>query len=314
MKRGVTAAAWFLPVCVLALLTACQARESGQEAKAATYQIYYLNNSMTALSAQPYSTDTVIGDQVIEELMEQFLTAPNDVDNQAALPSDIGYVGYKQEGSVLYLYFDAGYGSSSAIDPIREILCRAALTKTMTQIDGIDHISIYAGDQPLMDRNGRVVGLLSNTDFIESISDVNTFERTRLTLYFADGPGENLCREEREVVHSVNTSMERLVVEELIAGPQVEGHYATLPADVKLLNVSVNENTCYINFDGTFLSSIMGVKEYIPIYSIVNSLCELSTVSRVQITVNGSSDVMFRDVISLDTQFEEDLEIGKGKG
>lgn len=297
----------------LTMLTACHRLDAEQETKAATYRIYYLNSTLTALSPQVYPTDTVVGDQVIQELMEQFQTAPNDVDNQVALPSNVGYMGYKQEGNVLYLYFDAGYGNRSVMEPTREILCRAALTKTMTQIDGIDYISIYVGDQPLMGQDGRPVGLMSDADFVESISDVNTFERSELTLYFADEHGESLRKETREVVHSINTSMERLVIEELIRGPQAEGNYATLPSDVKLLNVSVNENVCYINFDGTFLSSIVEVKEYIPIYSIVNSLCGLPTVSRVQITVNGSSDVMFRGVISLDTQFEKNLDIGEEK-
>ena len=75
--------------------------------------------------------------------------------------------------------------------------------------------------------------------------------------------------------------------------------------------MSLNENICYINFDSTFLNNTLEVKEYIPIYSIVNSLSEISTVSKVQITVNGSQEVMFRDAISLNTQFERNLEIGE---
>ncbi len=292
-------------------LTACRAREEEPEQWAATYRIYYLNSSLTALSPQDYGTNTVIGDQVIEELMEQFLTAPNDVENQVALPAAIGYLGYKQEDRVLNLYFDVSYGNHSVMDPTREILCRAALTKTMTQIDGIDYISIYTGDQPLLSGDGNPVGLLADADFIESISDVNTFERSELRLFFTDETGSRLLVEDREVVHAVNTSPERLVVEEILKGPQLEGRYAVIPADVKLLNLSVNENVCYINFDASFLSSLSEVKEYIPIYAVVNSLCQLPTVSRVQFTVNGSSDVMFRDAISLDTQFEEDPEIGK---
>ena len=77
--------------------------------------------------------------------------------------------------------------------------------------------------------------------------------------------------------------------------------------------MSVNENVCYINFDSAFLNSTLEVNEYIPIYSIVNSLCEISNVNKVQITVNGSSDVMFREVVSLNTQFERNLEIGEEK-
>ena len=193
----------------------------------------------------------------------------------------------------------------------REILCRAALAKTMTQIDGIDYISIYVADQPLLDSYGNPVGVMTDSDFIEGISDINSYEKSQLRLFFADETGGRLVEESREVVHSINTSLERLIVEELIKGPGTQGHYPTLPGDTKLLNVSLNENICYINFDSTFLNNTLEVKEYIPIYSIVNSLSEISTVSKVQITVNGSQEVMFRDAISLNTQFERNLEIGE---
>ncbi len=309
MRYRVTILALLFLVGILAI-SGCGAEETEQEDMAAAYRVYYLNNSGTGLSSQEYKTNTVIGDEIIAELMEQFMTAPNDVDSHVALSSKVGYQGYRQEQNVLYLYFDAGYSDRTNMGPTREILCRAALTKTMTQIDGIDYISIYVADQPLVNQDGQPVGRMADTDFVESISDVNTFERSQLLLFFADETGGKLVPEEREVVHSINTSLERLIVEELIKGPQTEGRFATIPPDSKLLNVSVNENVCYINFDSAFVNSLLEVKEYIPIYSIVNSLCELSTVNRVQITINGSSDVMFRDVISLNEQFERNLEIG----
>ena len=115
-------------------------------------------------------------------------------------------------------------------------------------------------------------------------------------------------KEQREVVHNVTTSLEKLVVEQLIAGPDRPGIGATLPKDTKLLNVSVNENVCYLNFDASFLNNSLDVKEYIPVYSIVNSLAAVSSVNKVQIAVNGSQDVMFRDSISLNQLFERNLD------
>ena len=52
----------------------------------------------------------------------------------------------------------------------------------------------------------------------------------------------------------------------------------------------------------------LDVKEYIPVYSIVNSLAAVSSVNKVQIAVNGSQDVMFRDSISLNQLFERNLD------
>ena len=57
-----------------------------------------------------------------------------------------------------------------------------------------------------MDRQGNPVGMLSSTDFIMNTSNVNAYEKTELTLYFADETGNRLVPEKREVVHNINTS------------------------------------------------------------------------------------------------------------
>ena len=110
--------------------------------------------------------------QKIQELMEQFLHVPNDVDSQAALSDKVGYLGYRQEEQVLYLYFDAGYGSRANMNATREILCRAALTKTMTQVEGVDYISIYVADQPLLDQSGSPVAPTVNPNRAASVAAV----------------------------------------------------------------------------------------------------------------------------------------------
>ena len=63
-----------------------------------------------------------------------------------------------------------------------------------------------------------------------------------------------------------------------------------------------------IDFDQAFLDDALNVAEYIPIYSLVNSLSELGTVSRVQITINGSSDYTFRGVFPLNQTYERNLD------
>lgn len=300
MKR----AAMIFVLLAVFMLTGCQGRNGTGEGEY-VYQIYYLNPANTRLVAQDYYTDTVDRDLLIEELMGQFMQVPAEVDSQTALSDRVIYRGYTQEDMVLYLHFDNNYTS---MRPHREILCRAALVKTLTQIPGIDYISIYSGDQPLVDSGGAPVGMMSTADFIESISDVNAFERTELTLYFTDETGELLYPEQREVVYSTNSSMERVILEELISGPEREGSYPTLDQNTKILSVTVNENVCYVNFDGTFLTNPLEVTDYIPIYSIVNSLSELTSVNRVQISINGSKDVVFRESMPFSTLFERNLD------
>lgn len=281
-------------------------REPVQEStEPGTYQIYYLNASQTKLVPREYHTATTDTDLLVEELIEQIKSVPPNLDCQPAFTDKVGYQSSKRDNMVLYLYFDNNYTSMKSA---REIMCRAALAKTLTQIEGVDFINIYSGDQPLLDLSGNPVGMMAATDFIDNISDVNAFVKTDMVLYFTDETGERLIPEKREVVHSINTSLEKVVLQELISGPKIPGLYSTLPKDVKVLNLSVNENVCYINFDSAFLTSVTDIKEYIPIYSITNSLSELSTVNKVQLSVNGSQEVLYRDLISLNTMFERNLD------
>ena len=158
---------------------------------------------------RPYRPQAKDADGIIAELMEQFQEVPADVDSQPALSDKVVFQKFTRKDQVLYLYFDANYNS---MKPEREILCRAALTKMLTQVDGVDYINIYCADQPLMDRSGNPVGMLSGSDFIMNTSNVNAYEKTELTLYFADETGNRLVPEKREVVHNINTSLEQLVV------------------------------------------------------------------------------------------------------
>lgn len=273
------------------------------------YVIYYLNTGVTRLEPVTYTAENTDALDLIQELYQQLRTVPVDMDVASPLSSKVELQRLQWDQNVLYMYFDANY---TLMGTSQEILCRAALTKTMTQIQGVDYVNIYSGEQPLMDSSGNPVGMLSASDFMDNISDVNAYEKSELTLYFADESGQYLQAETREVMHSINTSMERLVVEQLLEGPETEGLKSTIPPDARLLNISVTDNVCYLNFDSSFLNNTLDVADEIPIYSIVDSLTQLTAVNRVQFSVNGSPAVMFRDRISLDALFEQNMDYVKG--
>lgn len=279
--------------------------ERVQSGETPGYMIYYLKASGNQLVGSTYNTVTTEKEELVQEFLAQLHTVPVDLDCTSAIPEQVEKMTFRLEENVLHLYADANY---ALMNSVREILCRAALTKTLTQIPGVDYLTIYCAEQPIMDASGNPVGLLSAADFVDSIRDVNSFERTEMTLYFANATGDALVAEKREIMRSINTSVEKLIVEQLIGGPQQAGAFATMPKDVKVLNVSVNESVCSINLDAAFLNNALEVKEYIPIYSIVNSLSELSTVSRVQIRINGSQDAVFRETIPLSTVFERNYD------
>ena len=59
------------------------------------------------------------------------------------------------------------------------------------------------------------------------------------------------------------------------------------------------------------IQKIIDVLPEVTVYSIVNSLIELQSVNKVQISVDGNPNVIFRDTIDLAVLFERNLDIMK---
>ena len=286
-------------------LMACKKKEVKPLAEN-EYFIYYINTAMDTLVESRY-TSTYQKDDVaalVEDLIAQFLKVPDDLEALGALPDKVTYQGFNIDGNILYLNFDTNYQN---MDVSREVLARAALAKTLTQIESIEYISIRSGDQPLVNALGENVGLISSNNFINSVSNINSFEKATLLLYFADESGTKLVTESRDVFYDLNTSMERLIVDELMKGPSSTGLKATIPSDTKVVSVTMNEGICYVNFDEGFLNTLPDVQDSITIYSIVDSLSELPSISRVQILINGKSDKKY-NTISLGISVERNLD------
>lgn len=66
-----------------------------------------------------------------------------------------------------------------------------------------------------------------------------------------------------------------------------------------------------MNVDENFMTQIYNVTADVVIYSIVNSLVELSNVNKVQIAVNGKTDIVFRETFNLVNLYERNLELIK---
>jgi len=103
--------------------------------------------------------------------------------------------------------------------------------------------------------------------------------------------------------------MEKLVMEQLIGGPEGNEANPTINPATKVINVTVNDGTCYVNLDQTFLTQVYTVSSEVTIYSIVNSLVELDNVNKVQILVNGESEISYRESISLNAALGRNLDL-----
>ena len=164
-KRAGSVSSWLiLCLACLLLLSGCRKKEevhptAGEDG---VYQIYYLNSTRTGLASVSYQTETADAEILIGELAGQILAAPENPEYQAVLSDKVEFLDINRDNNVLTLNFNQEYMNTKAS---REILCRAALAKTFTQVKGVDYISINCEGQPLLDTHGNPVGAIAGSDF-----------------------------------------------------------------------------------------------------------------------------------------------------
>jgi len=250
-------------------------------------------------------------EEQLEEVLTYLATPSEKLEYYAPLSQGITVMTTNVTNGSLVLNVSPEY---KQLDALAEILTRASLVKSLTQIKGIDKVTIYIAGEPLKDAAGNMLGAMTADMFIDNAGEeISTYEKVTVRLYFANEAGDALVAVDRSKAYNTNISLDKFVVEELLKGPESAGVFPTINPDTKLVSTYVKDQTCYVNFDSTFLKQVYEVKAEVAIYSIVNSLCELSGINHVQIFVDGKSDVLFREVIPLTDVFGRNLDYIQSK-
>lgn len=269
--------------------------------------VYHLNKDATSIVPVSYELTGDGTEVMVEELLAKLEEVPESVDLRRTIPENVKILSYTLDRKQLYLDFSAEY---SNMDKATEVLVRAAVVKTMVQVEEVSFIGIRVAGEPLKDSKGNAIGLMNENTFLDNMgSEENATKIVNLNLYFANKTGDKLKNQSCVIEYNANVAVEKVVVEQLIAGPTEEGFYPTIPKDTKVMSVTTKDGVCYVNLDTGFTSQGYDVLGTVTIYSIVNSLTDLPGITGVQILVNGETSTNYKDNISLETTFQKNQEI-----
>ena len=283
------------------MLAACGSKDVVGEN---TWQVYYVSTSETKVEQHPHEIIADTPEGKLAELIGYLSANPEKLAYKAPLGLGFQLLSAQLEEATLVLDVDAEY---LELPMTTEVLVRAAIVRTLTQLEEVGYVSITVEGGQLYDGVGRPVGRMNAEQFIDNNgNEINTYELARIQLYFASEDGASLIAANREKYYSTSMQLERFVVEELIAGPsgQVEGLYPSVNPNTKIINVTTKDGICYVNLDENFLTVVNNVPTEESVYAIVNSLVELSNINKVQILVDGEVPSTFSA-----STFERNLDI-----
>jgi len=276
-----------------------------------TFQVFYISADESSIVSVPLVLDPEEYDttgEILEKLIEALKTSPDGAKYHSVLDESCGFIGAGEDDDQIIVDFDE---SIMRVEDVRGILIRAALTRTLTQMSGINSVSCTVNESAMVDSNGIVIGPMTADTFIDNAgAQINAQEKTQLTLYFANETGDGLIKVNRPVIYSGNIAMDKLVVEQLLIGPQDgEKAYPVINPNTVIVNVTTQDGICYVNLSKEFLTQTQSITNDVALYSIVDSLVELDNVNKVQFLVDSKSDVKYRETVDLNVTFGRNLDL-----
>lgn len=293
-------------------LTGCS--DSKETDEYTGYYIFYPDANDSKVGFEQYSPKAKKREALVDEFLKQLQTEPDDISLRRTFPDNVVIDEYLfDEEGMLTLYLSSGYSDLSGVP---EILRRAAVVKTLCQIEDVNGVQFYVAGQPLTDSNLDSVGYMTADSFIDNTGGETTYkQQATLNMYFSDKTGRSLQEVPVDITYDATIPLEQLAIEQLINGPySIDGVdkkavRPTLPEGTQLNKITVNDNTCYVDFSDDFLEKRVEISAEATIYSVVNTLVELSGINKVQFSINGEQVLVYNDTIDFGSPFERNLDI-----
>ena len=251
-----------------------------------------------ALSVQ--TVDLGRQDISIGEILTRYLAFCRD-GGYGPFPAGLEYTDLALEDGVLALTFNDAFSALSGVDLS---LAAAALTMTLTQISGVDGISIHGRSAIL---SGDWQEVFTADDFL--LQDGSAVHpEYAVQLYFLDAGG-NLTAQRRVLTCDDRSQLPELAMDALLAGPDEPGLTCAVPAGTQLADVSVDGALCTVVLSEEFAACDTDeASAQAAVRAVVLTLCSIEPVERVQLQLLGGAGLQYCAIdasIALDSAWLE---------
>lgn len=281
--------------CLIVLMTILSITLAGcqkqQDQAKMEINLYFVNQEGTKLVAEPREIPVVEEGKAVEAVLNELLKGPAKPENKRVIPEGTTVKKITMDGGLVIVDFSSQFLNDTEAD---RIFSRLSVVSALTDLEGVERVSIKVEGEDLTTESGKVIGVLSKQDIVYD-TEPSGSDKQYIKLYFADENAEKLVAEAREITVNPKETMEMRIVKELINGPNSSQLLRTIPSETKILSVETKEGVCFVNLSQEFKTKHSGgtSAELMTIYSIVNSLTELNTVDKVQFLIEGQKSEVF---------------------
>ncbi|MBQ3181968.1 MAG: GerMN domain-containing protein [Clostridia bacterium] len=268
---------------VIFVLSGCEFFSAKEGSASVDAYLYYIEENGTALTQVTVSLPDGSKEEKVEYLTNQLLNPPAGKISPICDGAKLNYV--KIEDEIATVDFSKEF---TDVKNPKYTLSPAAVAKTLCSLNFISGVNILVDGLPALGIDGTPIGIIMKSDVMGDEGSSGA-TKTTVSLYFGDEMGEGLVLERRNVEIPSSSTVERVIVDEIIKGPVTSGNISVIPAGVKVLSVETKNRVCFVNLSKEFIDRFTGGSsgEVLTVYSIVNSLTELDTVGSVQFLVEG---------------------------
>lgn len=271
-----------LLLSIVFLFSGCSFSFFKESSSVSDASVYYIQDGSAVLIEAKISMPEGLKEKaMVEHLVDMLLTPPAGC--ISPLCDGARLISVKIEDEIAKVNFSKEFTDFK--DP-KYTLSAPALAKTLCSLDFISGVNILVEGNPVLGLDGTPIGLIMESDVMGEGSDGT---ETTVALYFCDEMGEGLIKENRKVLIPASSSVEKIIVDELLRGPVAKNAISAIPTGVKALSVETKNGVCFVNLSNEFITKLTGgsAAEILAVYSFVNSLTALDTVSSVQFLIEG---------------------------
>ena len=256
------------------------------------------------------STDGIIAPEQREtagtdtqQLLELYFQGPESPELEAPFPRETQVVDWSLEDQILRITLNEAFAQLSGIE--LTVAC-GCIARTFLELTDASAVQISAADALL----GPEGSITMTGESLQLADDAIDKLRTELTLYYTDEDRRYLIGQTISINLAAQDDIVGYLVEQLKTAPTGMGLVSALPRNTNLLESTVENGICTLNFSSEFEANAFssGIAQRTTLLSLVNTLTQLENIDRVEFRLDGNLLARYHQInISTALVFDESI-------